>query len=64
MSNLPHWAAWVIVAASPLIAFLVVLPIAVVDRWISGARGLRPTRRLSLSNPIQLSRLRRDCRRR
>jgi hypothetical protein len=43
MSNLPTWAAWVIVAACPLlgpvIAFLVVLPIAALDRWISGAKG-------------------------
>jgi hypothetical protein len=43
MSNLPTWAAWVIVAACPLlgpvIAFLVVLPIAALDRWITGAKG-------------------------
>jgi hypothetical protein len=43
MSSLPTWAAWVIVAACPLlgpvIAFLVVLPIAALDRWISRAKG-------------------------
>jgi hypothetical protein len=45
MSNLPTWAAWVIVAACPLlcpvIAFLVVLPISALDRWISEPKGLQ-----------------------
>jgi hypothetical protein len=43
MSSLSTWAAWVIVAACPLlgpvIAFLVVLPVAALDRWITGAKG-------------------------
>jgi len=43
MSSLPTWTSWVIVVACPLlgpmIAFLVVLPVAVLDRWISGAKG-------------------------
>ena len=42
MSSLPTWAAWAIVAACPLlgpvIAFLVFLPVVVLDRWITGAR--------------------------
>ena len=38
MSSLPTWAAWVIVAACPLLAFLVFLAVAVLDRWITGAR--------------------------
>jgi hypothetical protein len=42
MSSLPTWAAWAIVAACPLlgpvIAFLVVLAVAVLDSWITGAR--------------------------
>jgi len=42
MSSLPTWAAWAIVAACPLlgpvIAFLVFLAVAVLDRWITGAR--------------------------
>jgi hypothetical protein len=42
MSSLPTWAAWAIVAACPLlgpvIAFLVVLAVALLDRWITGAR--------------------------
>ena len=42
MSSLPTWIGWAIVAACPLlgpgIAFLVVLPIAVLDRWITRAR--------------------------
>jgi hypothetical protein len=42
MSSLPTWASWAIVAACPLlgpvIAFLVFLAVAVLDRWITGAR--------------------------
>ena len=42
MSSLPTWAAWAIVAACPLlgpvIALLVVLAVAVLDSWITGAR--------------------------
>ena len=42
MSSLPTWAAWAIVAACPLlgpvIAFPVFLAVAVLDRWITGAR--------------------------
>jgi hypothetical protein len=42
MSSLPTWAAWAIVAACPLlglvIAFLVFSAVAVLDRWITGAR--------------------------
>jgi hypothetical protein len=42
MSSLPTWIGWAIVAACPLlgpvIAFLIVLPIAVLDRWITRAR--------------------------
>jgi hypothetical protein len=41
--GLPTWVTWVIVAACPLlglvIASLVVLPIAALVRWISGAKG-------------------------
>jgi hypothetical protein len=42
MSSLPTWIGWAIIAACPLlgpvIAFLVVFPIAVLDRWITRAR--------------------------
>jgi hypothetical protein len=44
MSNLPTWIGWVILAACPLlgpvIAFLVVLPVAVLDRRITGGREI------------------------
>jgi hypothetical protein len=44
MSNLPTWIGWVILAACPLlgpaIAFLVVLPVALLDRWIKGGREI------------------------
>jgi hypothetical protein len=44
MSNLPTWIGWVILAACPLlgpaIAFLVVLPVAVLDRRINGGREI------------------------
>jgi hypothetical protein len=39
MSSLPTWTSWVIVVACPLlgaIAFLVVLPVTVLDRRITG----------------------------
>jgi hypothetical protein len=46
MSSLPNWAAWAMVMACPLlgpvIAFLVVLAVAVLDRWVSGAREAAP----------------------
>ena len=42
MNSLPTWAAWAIVGACPLlgpvIAFLVFLAVAVLDRWITRAR--------------------------
>jgi hypothetical protein len=42
MSSLPVWVGWAIVAVCPLlgpvIAFLVVLAVAVLDRWVTGAR--------------------------
>ena len=44
MSNLPTWIGWVILAACPLlgpvIAFLVVLLVAVLDRRITGGREI------------------------
>jgi hypothetical protein len=44
MSNLPTWIGWVILAACPLlgpaIAFLVVLPVALLDRRIKGGREI------------------------
>ena len=44
MSNLPTWIGWVILAACPLlgpvIAFMVVLPVAVLDRRITGGREI------------------------
>jgi hypothetical protein len=44
MSNLPTWIGWVILAACPLlgpvIAFLVVLPVAVLDRRITAGREI------------------------
>ena len=49
MSSFPTWVAWAIIAACPLlgpaIAFVVVLAVAALDRWITGARettGLVP----------------------
>ena len=46
MSSLPTWTVWEIVAACSLlgsvIAFLVVLAVAVLDRWISMAREASP----------------------
>jgi hypothetical protein len=46
MSNLPAWVGWVILAVCPLlgpaIAFLIVLPVALLDRRITGGRKIPP----------------------
>jgi len=69
MSSLPTWTSWVIVVACPLlgpmIAFLVVLPVAVLDRWISGAKASSgPSGARAGPFRTDWSRLRWDCRRR
>jgi hypothetical protein len=57
VSSLPTWAVWEIVPACSLlgsvIAFLVVLAGAVLDRWISMAReaSRRPTPEMVQSEP-------------
>ena len=57
MSSLPTWTVWEIVAACSLlgsvIAFLVVLAVAVLDRWISMAReaSRRPAPEPAQSEP-------------